>query len=58
MNKKIKSLNAELRVGTIERNTEISLRALAGEPQIALAKEFGISKQMVNKLVKRRRNNG
>ena len=53
MNRKIKSLNAQLRAGTIERNTEIALRALAGEPQVNLAKEFGVSKQMVNKIVKR-----
>ena len=53
MNKKIKSLNAQFKAGTIERNTEITLRALGGEPQVALAKEFGITKQMVNKIVKR-----
>ena len=53
MNKKIKSLNAQLQAGTIERNAEIALRALAGEPQVALAKEFGICKQGVNRIVKR-----
>ncbi len=53
MNRKIKSLNAQLRAGTIERNTEIALRALAGEPQVELAKEFNLTKQMVNKIVKR-----
>jgi len=53
MNKKIKSLNAQFRHGTIERNTIIALRALGGEPQVALAKEFHITKQMVNKIVKR-----
>ncbi len=54
MSKKIKSLNAQFRLGTLERNTEIFLRALGGEPQVALAKEFNITKQMVNKIVKRR----
>ncbi len=54
MNKKIKSLNAQLRHDTLERNTEIFLRVLGGEPQVALAKEFNITKQMVNKIVKRR----
>lgn len=53
MKKKIKSLNAQFRWGTLERNTEIFLRALGGEPQVALAKEFGITKQMINKIVKR-----
>ncbi len=53
MNKKIKSLNAQFKMKTLERNTEIALRALGGEPQVALAEEFGISKQMVNKIVKR-----
>ena len=53
MNKKIISLNAQFRAGTIERNAEIALRALSGEPQVNLAQEFGISKQMVGKIVKR-----
>lgn len=54
MNKKIKSLNAERVSGTIERNTEIALRVLGGEPQVALAKEFLVSKQRINQIVKRR----
>ena len=54
--KKIKSLNAQFRHGTLERNTEIFLRALGGEPQIALANEFGITKQAVNQIIKRRSN--
>ena len=53
MNKKIKSLNAQFKAGTIERNTEIALRALGGEPQVSLAREVNITKQMVNKIVKR-----
>ena len=53
MNKKIKSLGAQFRLGTLERNTEISLRALGGEAQVSLAREFRITKQRVNKIVKR-----
>ena len=53
VNKKIKSLNAQLKAGTIERNTEIRLRVLGGEPQVGLAREFHITKQMVNKIIKR-----
>ena len=53
MNKNIKSLQAQFRLGTLQRNTEIALRALGGEPQISLAKEFAITKQMVSKIVKR-----
>ena len=53
VDKKIKSLSAQYRWGTLERNTEIALRALGGESQVALAKEFGVTKQMVNKIVKR-----
>jgi len=56
MDKKIKSLNAQFRVGTIERNTRIALRAISGEPQVALGKEFNIRKQVVNKIVKRHYN--
>ena len=54
MKKKIKSLNAQYKAGTLERNTEIFLRVLGGEPQVALAKEFGITKQAINHIVKRR----
>jgi len=53
MNKKIVSLNAQRRCGTLERNTEIALRALGGEPQVLLAKEFGITSQKVSWIVKR-----
>lgn len=53
MNKKIRSLNAQHRWGTLGRNTEIALRALGGEPQVRLAKEFDMSKQMISKIVKR-----
>ena len=56
MNKKIKSLQAQFRLGTLQRNTEIALRAIGGEPQVLLAKEFNITKQMVNKIVKRYNN--
>ena len=53
MNTIIKSLNAQFRAGNLERNTLIALRGLAGEPQVELAKEFGLTKQRINAILNR-----
>ena len=52
----IRSLKGQEKAGTLERNTEIVFRVKAGELQTDLAKEFGITKQMVNKIYQRHLN--
>jgi Mor family transcriptional regulator len=47
MNRLTKSLNAQRRNGTLERNTTIALRVLAGDDVVSLAEEYGLSKAQI-----------
>lgn len=54
MDNKLRSINEQIRKGTLARNNQIVKRVLFGfESQVAVAKDFGLTKQMVNKIVKR-----
>jgi hypothetical protein len=57
MNATLRSLKEQARNGTLERNTIIALRGLAGEDFVILAGEFNISKARVCTIIKRYKQN-
>lgn len=53
MDKIVKSLNAQQRVGTLERNLNIVSRFLNGESPSRIAQDYHIPRQQVYKLAER-----
>ncbi len=55
MNKLSKSLNEQVRTGTLQRNMQVCLRVEAGESPSVIARDYGLTRARIYQIAARRR---